>query len=208
MKPEAEPAPSKPRRVALSTLHVHALGAVGVLALAGVAYAFGYAPSARAHQQAELQRQAILKANDEAGATREWLEKARAELASLRERVGTEPDGVDELTDAIAQAATSHGVLEARVSWGEQSVAAGLERSRLLVEGEGSFSDIAGLFAGLQAALPSVAIDGFSMAPHATDEGTLSFHASLSAYAPHPAPAGASASQGASAGAAAGSPVR
>jgi Tfp pilus assembly protein PilO len=198
----------KPSMPKLATLHVHALGVVGLVALAGAGYAFGYVPSARAQHRAELQRAAIGKASDEASATAEHLRHAEIQLGALRARLGPEPGSQTELAQAISIAAVERGLVAPRVSWGERGVVDGLERSRLLVEGSGPFSEVASLFAGIQASLPGVAIDGFSIAPDPSDESILAFHASLSAYAPQSAPSEATSSDAARAGASAVAPDR
>ncbi len=187
---------------------IHAAGVVGVLALAGIGYALGYAPSARAQQQAEMKLKAIGKANDEAQATETHLDTARAELAALREEVVTLAGSDMNLVHAVTDAATARALAVHAVLAGEPAPAGGLMRNTIALHVSGSFSDITRFLADLPASLPGMAVDSFSIMPDPMAEGSLSLQASLSAYAPQAAPPGASAPHSPAGAPAATPPVR
>ncbi|UYV12542.1 MAG: hypothetical protein NCW75_14765 [Phycisphaera sp.] len=186
---------TKPSRPQLTQLHVHILGAVGVLALAGVGYALGYAPSARAQHQAELQRQAIDKANDEANATAQHIEAARVERETLRASIGGLPDADADLVDVLTDAATDHSLAVHNIFSSDEGTRNGLGRTSIVTHTSGSFSDIVGFMADLRNELPGAAIDGFSIMPDSSAREALVFQASLSVYAPQAARADSAASE-------------
>lgn len=178
-------------RPQFAPLHVHILGAVGVLALAGVGYALGYAPSAQAQHQAELQRQAIGKANDEATATAQHIEAARLERQTLRASIDKLPIEDTDLVNLLTDAATDRTLAVHNVVAGDESTHNDLTRTSVALHASGSFSDIAGFIADLRQVHPGATIDGFSIMPEPMGGQALVFQASLSAYAPQTAPADA-----------------
>ena len=199
---------SKRVRTQLGPAHVHAIGVVGVLALAGVGYALGYAPSARAQHQAELQLQAITKANDEASATEQHIEAARAELETLEAAMEATPAATTDLADALTDAATARSLAAHNVVADQAVAADGLTRTTVVVHVSGEFSDIAGFIVDLRSVHPGVAIDGFSIMPEPMGANALAFQASLSVYAPQAVPSGDSAEESSRRAPAAAPPVR
>ncbi len=177
-----------------SPVHMHAIGVVGVFAMAGIGYAFGYAPSARAQHQAQLQRQAISKANDEANATAQHIEKATLELEILRAAIDAVPADAD-LVDVLSEAVADHTLAAYNVMADKTTAAEGVTRTTMVVHASGSFSDIARFIADLGSVHPGAAIDGFSIMPDPMGADTLVFQASLSVYAPQPARPDASAAE-------------
>lgn len=180
---------NKIARPGFAPLHVHILGAVGVLALAGVGYALGYAPSAKAQHQAELQRQAIGKANDEAAATAHHIETARMEREALWNSIENLPAERTDLVSLLTDAATDRTLAVHNVVASDESARNGLTRTSIAARASGSFSDIVGFVAELRQVHPGAAIDGFSIMPEPMGGEALMFQASLSVYAPQTAPA-------------------
>jgi Tfp pilus assembly protein PilO len=177
--------------VRLAPMHVHAVGVAGLLALAGIGYALGYAPAARAQHRAQVQRQAIAKANDEANATAQHIDTARLEFETLRAQARGLPastDLVGVLTDAVSvRGLVAHNVVaDASVSID------GLTRTTVVLHASGAFSDFAGLVADVGDVHPGAAIDGFTILPDPMGRDSLVFQASLSVYAPQTAPSGGS----------------
>lgn len=180
--------PAKFSMPKLTTRSVHAIGVVGLMGLAGAGYALGFAPSARAQQQAELSRRAILKANDEARATEQHLENARVELAALRDNLVQSTDQEGSPTDIVIRIASDHALSVHSVLAGEAARVDGLVRVSVGVHASGTFSDIMGYLESLRESAPGIAVDGISIMQDPAADGTLMFQASLSAYAPQSAP--------------------
>lgn len=199
---------TKTIRPQLTQLHVHVLGAAGILTLAGVGYAFGYAPSARAQHQAELQRQAIGKANDEATATAQHIEAARVERETLRASIGKLPAEDTDLVEMITDAATGHALTVHNVFANDEGAHEGVSRSTVVAHTSGSFSDIVSFMADLRNEIPGAAIDGFSIMPESSTGESLVFQASLSVYAPQSSRADGAASESSGRAPAASPPVR
>lgn len=179
----------------LGPMHVHACGFVGVLALAGIGYALGYAPSARAQHQAELQRKAITKANDEANATARHIEAAQLELETLQASIKAPTAGDADLVDTLADAATARSLAVHNIVADDAIAADGLTRTTVVVHVSGAFSDLTGFITDLRQSHPGIAVDGFSIIPEPMGANALAFQASLSVYAPQAAPSNGSAKE-------------
>lgn len=172
----------------LRVSHVHAAGLVGVLTLAGVGYAFGYLPSAKAQAEAEAQQQAILRTREQADALATQLGQARAELQSLRASghvPSTEPEG---FTDVISETLRTNALASRDIVAGRPANEGSLQRVPIEVRATGQFSDIMAWLGDLRTQGPAFAIESVSLMAQPVDESSLMVQASLSAYAPHPAP--------------------
>lgn len=172
------------RRLRLSPAHVHAMGATGILLLAGVAYAFGVAPSLDARVQAQQQREAIARTGDRTRLAREQLESAQAELDSLREGVDHAPIGSEQLVGAITNAASSFGLSPMGVDRSGQQPVGDLLRTTLTLHAGGSFSDIHAFLTGLRDHLPTATIDGFAITAAPIQTQGLMLIATVLVYAP------------------------
>lgn|GEM_PF-4725424 len=179
---------SKRATTQLSPAHIHAIGVVGVLALVGVGYALGYAPSSRAQHQAELQRKAITKANDEASATAQHIEIAQLELETLEAAIKTPLVASGDLVDILTDAATARSLAAHDVVADDPTTAEGLLRTAVVIHASGGFSDITGFITDLRESHPNMVIDGFSIMPEPMGANALAFQASLSVYAPQAVP--------------------
>lgn len=181
--------PDKPKTASkLTTMHVHAAGLVGVLSLAGLAYALAYVPTSKAMAQAESQRQAVIRANDEAATLASDLRNARQELISIqaaaRELEARGDPIVITLTDSLVMHALSvHNLTESM-----PTLEGNLERVVLDVNASGTFSDIVSWLGGVHDTMRWVSVDSLSIMPQPADQSTLVLQASLSAYSPQPAP--------------------
>ena len=178
---------NKKSRPRLARAHVHVLGMIGVLALAGIGHALGYAPSVRAQNRAEQQHRTITKANDEVSATAIHLEAANIEREAILAEIGTRPAGGDDPVAILTDAATAHALTVHNIVASEVGVSDGIVRTRVVVQASGTFSDITGFIAGVWQIHPGMATDGFSIMPDPLGGRALSFQASLSVYAPQAA---------------------
>lgn len=164
--------------------HVHATGALAVLALAAAGYALGYAPMDRAQEQAAAQSKAIQRARSESIATSEHLERAATKLQTLRSELGDALQRARNPEAAIQDSASQASLMVHTLTTGDQEELGELQRTSLTMHASGSFSDIIGWLADVDSQLPGVVVQGFSISSADASQSSLTFQASLSVYAP------------------------
>lgn len=172
----------------LTTLHVHAAGLVGVLSLAGLAYALAYVPTSQAMAQAESQRQVIIKTNEEAVTLASQLRDARQELSLLQAAARDLEAHTASLTDIVTDSLSEHALAAHNVSESEPTPEGNLQRTVLEVHATGGFSDIVAWLEDVHVTMRWIAVESLSIMPQPADESALVLQASLSAYSPQPAP--------------------
>lgn len=173
----------------ISPMHVHALGAIGVLMLGGLAYAFGVAPSLKAQAQAQAQREAIARAGDRVRIAKSELEAAEASLETLRARDGVEPIASEQLVGRVTDITSQFGLTSLGTDRSGTERIGGLVRTRLTLNAMGSFSDIDAFLSEYRDHLPTATIEGFAIMPSPTSSGELALLATVLVYAPQSAPA-------------------
>ena len=181
--------PDKPKPAPkLTTMHVHAAGLIGVLSLAGLAYAIAYVPTSKAMAQAESQRQAVIRANDEAATLASDLRNARQELASLQAAARDLEASTGSISDLVTDSLGDHALAIHNLTESEPKPEGNLQRVVLDVNASGAFSDIVSWLGGVHDTMRWVSVDSLSIMPQPADQSTLVLQASLSAYSPQPAP--------------------
>ncbi|MEQ8844435.1 MAG: GspMb/PilO family protein [Phycisphaerales bacterium] len=172
--------------------HIHAAGAVLLLALGAVVYALAYEPHARALVEAEAQRIAIQKAEDEQRANAELLQRALTELRDVRSGLADPgSDGVDPGLDAVERVralAETASLTVHQVSEEGRAQEGPLQRTTIALRASGSFSDMVAWLDQIGRHLPGAVVDGFSVMRQPSEQSILTMQASLSVYAPQPAP--------------------
>lgn len=205
MSDTGTPAPGRPN---IQPWHIHALGAVGMLALAGVVYAFGVAPSLRAQEQALAQQDAIARAGERVRAVKGELATARARLETLRESAGPEPIPGEQLVGHVSEVITRFGLSPLGVDRSGAEPVGDLLSTRITLNAAGSFSDIDAFLTGLGDSIPGATVEGFAIVPAPLEGQGLTLIATVLVYAPQPsAPASPAASADGSDGSS-GTPAR
>ena len=177
-----------PRRAPkLSVMHIHTLGIFGLAFLAGVGYALGYAPAARAQAEAELQRQAIIRANDEAGALAERLRLARERLAGQRDASVLAPASDLELIDLVSRGLVESGLSLQDATAGQAELRGDLVRRPVEVRAVARFPDVLAWLEDVRTSKPPLAVEGLSLMVQPADDSLLLVQASLSAFSPQAA---------------------
>lgn len=166
-------------------MHVHAAGAVGVLVLGGLAYAFGVAPSLEASAQAHAQREAIARAGDRVRIAQSELEATKATLETLRAHDGVEPVASEQLVGRLTDVTTTFGLTQLGTDRSGTERIGDLVRTRLTLNALGSFSDIDAFLSEYRDHLPTATIEGFAIMPSPTSSGELALLATVLVYAPH-----------------------
>jgi hypothetical protein len=167
-------------------VHVHAVGVAGVLALGGLAYAFGVMPSLQAEAQARSQHEAIARAGERVRAAKAALATAEARLGSLREAGSAEPIPSEKLVGHLTEVATGFGLTILGADRSGTERVDGLARTQLTVNAMGSFSDIDAFVSQFQDHLPTAEIEGFAIVPSPTDAERLALMATVLVHAPQP----------------------
>ena len=179
----------KPKPTAkLTSMHVHAAGLVGVLSLAGLAYALAYVPTSKAMAQAESQRQAIIRANEDATTLANDLRVAREELSSLRDATRELETRKDPPLVRITDSLVMHALTVDNLTESRPMPEGHLDRIVLQVDASGGFSDIVAWIEDVHTTMRRISIDSLSIMPQPADQTELVLQASLSAYSPQPAP--------------------
>ena len=176
--------PSNPLRI--STGHVHAAGAAAILALVGLAYAFGFAPSAQARHQADLQQQAIERTQAEAAATAEHVRRSRMALEGLENSIASDARQLLDSMQAVRSSAEASGLMVRNLVEGEASTTDTLVRQTVSMQASGTFSDISSWLRIIREESSSAVIDTFSISRQPGDPAMLTLQATLSLYTPQP----------------------
>ena len=185
----------KPVHTRIMPGHIHGLGAVGLLTLGGIAYAFGISPSLRAETQAASQREAIVRAGERVRALRQDLGDAQVELDSLESVVGDGTLESERLVGRLTEVAAGFGLTPMGVDRSSTELAGDLVQTRLTLNAVGSFSDIDAFVSGLRAQIPTASIDGFAIVPAPMESQGLALVATVLVYAPQPSASDASAAR-------------
>lgn len=164
--------------------HVHAIGAMSVLALGGLAYAFGIAPSLRAEAQARSQYEAIARAGERVRTAKSELSAAEAQLESLREAGSAEPVPSERLVGRVTEIASQFGLTTLGADRSGTGRVDGLVGTRLTLNAAGSFSDIDAFVSEFRDHLPTAEIEGFAIVPSPTDPESLALMATVLVHAP------------------------